>query len=189
MREADLAASITESQLIELWRRQLLDSRRLVTEDGEAIEIVYPGRLNRDRGADFQDAVIATGRGLSKGDIEVHVNSGDWQGHRHHRDAVYNRVVLHVVMRHNSRTATIRLDGLEVPVLALDKYLRDPVGQWFTQLPPATITSVPCCRVGHSSDVSATAGCLDRAGEERFRDKAVGLQTDITRTELGQLLY
>ena len=70
----------------------------MVTEEGERLKIIYPGRVNDDHGADFRDAVIATSQGLIKGDIEVHVSSSDWQAHQHHRDPVYNRVVLHVVM-------------------------------------------------------------------------------------------
>ena len=88
----------SESHIIKVWQYQLLDRTGLVTEGGELIGIVYPGRINDDQGADFRDAVIATSRGLMKGDIEVHVKSSDWQDHRHHRNAIYNRVILHVVM-------------------------------------------------------------------------------------------
>ena len=48
-----------ESQLIKVWQYQLLDRTGLVTEGGEPIEIIYPGRINDDKGADFRDAVIA----------------------------------------------------------------------------------------------------------------------------------
>jgi len=90
--------NLPESQIVKIWQHQLLDRAELVTEDGEPIEIIYPGRLNDDQGADFRDAVIATSRGLIKGDIELHVKSSGWQAHQHHRDPVYNRVILHVVM-------------------------------------------------------------------------------------------
>lgn len=93
-----LINSITESQIIRIWQHELLNGARLVAEGSEPIEIVYPGRNNDDQGADFRDAVIATRGKLIKGDIEVHVKSSDWHAHQHHRDPVYNRVVLHVVM-------------------------------------------------------------------------------------------
>lgn len=89
---------ISESQVVRMWQRQLLSGEKLVTEAGESIRIVYPGRINDGRGADFRDAVIATGSGLVKGDIEVHVKSSGWLAHRHHQDTAYNRVILHVVM-------------------------------------------------------------------------------------------
>jgi len=93
-----LINSLPESRVIEIWQHQLWGRMELATEGGELIKIIYPGRINDDRGADFRDAVIATSRGLIKGDIEVHAKSSGWRAHCHHRDPVYNRVILHVVM-------------------------------------------------------------------------------------------
>ncbi|MBA7628843.1 hypothetical protein ES703_36339 [subsurface metagenome] len=93
-----LINNVPESQIIKIWQHLLLDRTELTTEGGEPIEVIYPGRVNDDRGADFRDAVIATSRGLITGDIEVHVKSSGWRVHRHHRDPVYDQVVLHVVM-------------------------------------------------------------------------------------------
>ena len=81
-----------------MWRYQLLDGTKLVTEEGEPIEIIYPGRVNDDQGADFRDAVIATSQGLIKGDIEIHIKSSGWREHGHYRNVAYNQVVLHVVL-------------------------------------------------------------------------------------------
>ncbi|GAI06190.1 unnamed protein product, partial [marine sediment metagenome] len=52
-------AKIPERQIIKIWQHQLLDGTKLTTEGGEPIKIIYPGRINDDRGADFRDAVIA----------------------------------------------------------------------------------------------------------------------------------
>ncbi len=100
-------AKVSEGQVVKLWQRQLLKGTELITEAGEPIRIIYPGRVNDDRGADFRDAVIATKSGLVKGDIEVHVKSGGWRAHRHHQDTVYNRVILHVVLCSNQRTLVV----------------------------------------------------------------------------------
>jgi len=86
-----LINNLAERQIIKIWQHQLLGRTDLATEGGEPIEIIYPGRINDDQGADFRDAVIATRGKLIKGDIEVHVKSSDWQAHQHHRDPVYNR--------------------------------------------------------------------------------------------------
>ncbi|MFC1959057.1 hypothetical protein ACFLV6_04025 [Chloroflexota bacterium] len=37
---------LLESQVIKVWRHQLLDRTGLVTEDGKPIEIIYTRRLN-----------------------------------------------------------------------------------------------------------------------------------------------
>ena len=92
-----VADSIKESQVVKVWQ-QLTNAKQLVAEGGEALTIIYPGRINDDRGADFRDAVITINKEIVKGDIEVHVKSSDWRAHRHHCDPAYNRVILHVVM-------------------------------------------------------------------------------------------
>lgn len=55
-----------ESQIVKIWQHQLLGEKELASEDGEPIKIIYPGRINDDRGADFRDAVIATSQGVIK---------------------------------------------------------------------------------------------------------------------------
>ena len=81
---------IAESQVAEIWQHQLLKGRELVTEAGDPIRVIYPGRINDDRGADFCDAIIATTRrGLIRGDVELHVRSSGWRAHRHHLDPSY----------------------------------------------------------------------------------------------------
>ncbi len=102
-----MPSRLRESQIVQIWQRQLFDRTGLVTEDGRPLEIIYPGRINDDRGADFRDAVITTNRELTKGDIEIHVRSSYWQEHGHDNDAAYNRVILHVVMWHDTKQATI----------------------------------------------------------------------------------
>ena len=96
-----MVSNLSESQVIKIWQHLLLDRHELTTERGEPIKIIYSGRINDDRGADFRDAVIATSQGLMKGDIEVHIKSSGWRAHQHHHDPAYNRVILHVVMWHN----------------------------------------------------------------------------------------
>ena len=91
-------AKVSERQIIKIWQHQLLDGTKLTTEGGEPIKIIYPGRVNDDKGPDFRDAVIDTSGELIKGDIEIHIKSSGWRNHRHHYDLAYNGVILHVVM-------------------------------------------------------------------------------------------
>ncbi|MFC2072976.1 DUF2851 family protein [Chloroflexota bacterium] len=181
--------NLSESQVIRIWQHQLLDRTVLITEGGEPIEVIYPGRKNDDRGADFRDAVIATSRGLIRGDIEVHVKSSGWRDHRHHQDAVYNRVILHVVMWHSTNTATNLENGREVPILALDKYVKVPISQWPDLVCSPPTLNIPCFKVGQRLTTGAMAGFVDRAGEERFLAKAARFRTDLSRMEASQSLY
>ncbi len=184
-----MSGGLPEREVIRVWQRRLLDGTRMVTEGGEPIEVVYPGRVNDGLGADFCDAVIGTSGGLVKGDIEVHVKSSGWHEHRHHRDAAYNRVILHVVMWHNEGMVTNLQSGEEVPVLALDKYVRSPIDRGHNFSGSATSVNVPCSGVAQRLSAGALAEFLDRAGEERFRAKTVAFQRDLVQIEAGQSLY
>ncbi len=181
--------NLPEKEIIKIWQHQFPGSTELTTEGGEPIKVIYPGRINDDRGADFRDAVIATSRGLIKGDIEVHVKSSDWRLHRHHHDPVYNRVILHVVMWHNDNGATNLQNQENVPVLALCKYIKGPISRSSNWVYSPTTLGMPCLKaVGHLSS-GIIAEFLDAAGEERFLAKATRFQLDLAQMEASQCLY
>ena len=182
-------AKVSESQVVKMWQHQLLNGTELVTEAGEPIKIIYPGRINDGRGADFRDAVIATDRGLIKGDIEVHVKSSGWRAHRHHLDMAYNRVILHVVMWHDAKATTNLQNGKDAPILALHKYIKDSVSQWADGIELPTSLNVPCLKAAERLTTEAMAEFLDSAGEERFFTKVARLQVDLSQMGAGQCLY
>jgi len=196
-----LINNLPEREIIKVWQHLLLNRTELVTEEGERLKIIYPGRVNDDRGADFRDAVIATSQGLIRGDIEVHVSSSAWQAHQHHQDTVYNRVILHVVMWHNTGAATNLQNGKSIPVLALHKYIKDPISQWpgwvagrgFVGKAPedffSGVLSMPCLKAAERLTTGVLAKFLERAGEERFLAKATKFQADLAQMEASQTLY
>jgi hypothetical protein len=178
----------SEKDVVAAWQSQIRNSVVLTTEQGESVEVVYPGRRNDGWGADFKDAVIATGGQLRKGDIEVHVKSSDWRSHRHHLNPDYNRVILHVVMWRDDEVTTTLYNGSAVPVIALraDK-------QALAESRPATLHPsapvIPCAGGISGRTMEALAEFLDGAGDERFLAKAAGFQADLTRTSASQALY
>ena len=126
----------SEKDIIAAWQKRMRSGVALTTEQGEPVEIIYPGRRNDGQGPDYQDAVITTGGRLIKGDIEVHVRSRDWISHRHHLDPAYNRVVLHVVWCHDGGVPTSLCNGSTVPVLVLSTGKEAMVKSWPAVLPP-----------------------------------------------------
>ena len=181
--------NLSEKAIVRIWQCQLLERDGLATADGEPLRIIYPGRLNDDRGADFQAAVIVKGGRLLRGDVEIHVNSSGWHEHGHDMDAVYNRVVLHVVMWHDKGTATRLQNGREVPVLALERYVTIPVSQCPDSVSSSAVLNLPCISVALLLSTNQVAEILDRQGEERFLVKAAGFKKDIARMEASQTLY
>ena len=114
---------ITEKQVVGIWQDSLQGRADLKTIDNEPVRVIYPGRRNDDRGADFKDAIIATSQRQAKGDIEIHVKTSHWWSHQHHLNPAYNRVILHVVYQHDtSQTITLE-NGFTVPTLALNDYI------------------------------------------------------------------
>lgn len=180
-----MPGTLPESQVVKIWQAVLPGRTDLVTEDGEAIEIVYPGRLNDDRGADLRDAVIATGRGLLKGDVEVHIRSGGWWAHHHHQDPAYNRVIMHVVVWHDTETAINLENGHKVPTLALHRFMTN--GNGSVDISPRR--PAYCRRSILPGDSRQTGMVLDVAGDERFLARAAGLQATLARGDAGQCLY
>jgi hypothetical protein len=178
-----------ESLIVKIWQHLLLNGAELTTERGKPLKIIYPGRINDDRGADFRDAVIATDGGLIKGDIEVHVKSSDWRAHRHHRDPVYNRVILHVVMWHNAKAATNLQNGKGIHILALHKYIKSPISQWPGRIEPPASLNMPCLKAPERLTTGIIAEFLNSAGEERFLAKAAKFQVNIAQLGASQSLY
>ena len=80
-----------------IWKYQLFNHKKLVTRQGEAIEIVHPGHHNHDAGPDFLDGRIRIGETLWAGNVELHVKASEWYGHKHDTDPAYRNVILHVV--------------------------------------------------------------------------------------------
>lgn len=169
-------------KLIALMWPQLL-GRELITEGGERIKLIYPGRVNGDSGPDFRDAIITIDESnLVKGDIEVHVKSSDWYNHGHHFDSKYNNVILHVVTRHDSNSTTVAQNGKPVPVLCL------PYELWY-QAYLIPYHRLPCFHLTKRRDRQALMELLGIAGEERFRQKASLFQAVCQQEEARQVLF
>lgn len=184
-----LASAFTESRVIEIWQNYLPGRTDLVTEEGEPIKIIYPGRINDDRGADLLDAVITTKRGVIRGDIEVHIKSSSWWAHRHHQDPIYNRVILHVVLWHDTETAINLQNGEKIPTLALHKLIKTQTERHPAWAPLSTNWRMPGCHAAGRWHGGVMGELLDTAGEERFLAKAAVFQASLAQTEASQSLY
>jgi len=179
---------VGEHLLVQIWKRQLVEEGNLVTESGERVQVVYPGRENKDRGPDFVGAVIATaGRGVLTGDIELHSRASDWKSHGHHRDPNYNEVILQVVWE-GGEAAKLQ-KGKTVPTLSLCHCLKGSVDdvRYWADLP--IVPSEPCCNARQWLGDSEMGRVLDEAGEERFRLKADYFAFRMGEEPPSQVLY
>jgi hypothetical protein len=175
-----MTAELPESKVLQIWQ-DCAGRDDLATEEEGAVKVLYQGRLNDSSGADFRDAVIQTGQGLLTGDIEIHTKTSNWWTHRHHLDPLYNRVILHVVLRHDVRRSVTLENGRSVPTLALHKF--------FDGHSPLHASIMPCNRTGKIQDIKYLLNILEEAGEKRFQSRAAGYQAVSSPEEAGQALY
>ena len=168
-----------EAGVVEVWEKAVRSGRCLRTVDEMPVRVLYPGRPSDQPGADFQDAVVDIGGRVVKGNVEIHVRSGDWRAHGHHRDAAYNGVVLHVVMWHDGEPLTDLENGAGIPVVALD-------GQPGRGGRQARALPLPCRGASERDGIMAA---VDHAGDDRFREKAATFAGELRVTDAGQCLY
>ncbi|MEO7306085.1 MAG: DUF2851 family protein [Ferruginibacter sp.] len=116
---------MTESLLQYIWQFQYFNSKALLTDEGEDLQIIHQGMFNTNQGPDFTDAKIKIGSTIWAGSIELHINSSDWKNHKHSGDKHYKNVILHVVWKNDANLdlpfSTFILED-KVPKILLSKY-------------------------------------------------------------------
>jgi hypothetical protein len=132
-----------------IWQYKLLKPGKLVTTKGNFIKILHPGELNKHAGPDFFNARIEMGGLTLVGNVEIHVNSSDWQKHGHQNDPAYNNLILHAVYEHDK--TVLQNDDHNVEVLELKDHIDAEVLERYKNLENSKealacagqITSVP----------------------------------------------
>lgn len=177
-----------ERFLYHIWDEgHLLHSLKTVC--GKDLRIVYQGQFNTGRGPDFKNATIELDGEQLRGDIEIHVKTRDWQAHNHHEDIHYNKVILHVVLTHNSTyDLTIREDGGAAPVLELENQLSDDIKKLVTEHDYDAKPAV-YCELLSAIDKDHLELILLRAGINRFEGKTKRFNTALSLSSFDQIFY
>ncbi len=160
---------MTEDFIHFIWKFRLFNQMELKTAEGESITIISPGIHNKDAGPDFENVKIKIGDTLWAGSAEIHINSSDWEKHRHSTDKAYDNVVLHVVYEYDK--PVLRSDGTEPPTLEIKQYIKPGVEKRYKEL-MENLTWIPCekqiCRV----DDIYVQNWLQRVLVERLEEKS-----------------
>lgn len=155
-----------------IWKSLNLDLSGLYTDEGLPLTIFDTGILNHSDGPDFLNACIKIGDVKWFGDVEIHWNERDWMLHRHHKNPVFNRVVLHVVYNDSGvkeRPVVVRQDQTPIHTLRLKPFLTKPLQSFLERFnQPGTL---PCA--GHISFISQNAFIqqLGKAQKQYFEQK------------------
>jgi hypothetical protein len=163
---------VDESFLHFIWQLQYFNKESLLTTQGEKLSIFRPGHLNTNAGPDFQQAKLCINEVEWHGDVEIHIQSSDWNKHKHQADATYNKVILHVVWEDDQ--SIFRPDGTPIPTLELKKRIAPTLlNRYHIFLGnKAQYTSVPCAKLIHQVPELIRLSMIERALMQRLEKKA-----------------
>ncbi len=181
-----------------IWSEQLLKKDKLYTEDGLRIEIISTGIWNLEEGPDFKDAeILLEGKGIVKGDVEIHVCSGDWARHGHSKQKEYDNVCLHVFMWNDTKDKYLTIKNRRIPQLALYDYLKYELDKLADIIDienyphTGSANAGPCQKRLNAIplDDKWIGQFLDYAGDERILVKADRIEKQQKSKTFEQVLY
>ena len=161
---------MNEQLLHYIWQFCHFDITTLFTTKQLSISILKVGTHNFDSGPDFKSSQIRIGDLVWNGDVELHINSSDWNKHKHQYDEKYNSVILHVVWNHDEEVKTA--NGDESPCLELCSVVDKNLLERYERLmqSKSVILCEPYIKELDSFQINQF---LDRLLVERLEDKTV----------------
>ena len=162
---------MSEEFLHYLWKYRLFIPP-LETTTGEPIVVIKTGTHNPDAGPDFVDARLRIGDTLWAGNVEIHLQSSAWYGHRHDANNAYDNVILHVVLD-NDKPA-IRSNGQTIPCLECSKLIPDSLYDKYKGLMSSRLW-VPCARIIRFCPEIIVNSCIESQLVERLANRALAL--------------
>jgi hypothetical protein len=188
-----------KEQLVKcIWSEQLLKKDKLYTEDGLRIEVISSGKWNLEEGPDFKGAeILLEGKGVVKGDVEIHVCSGDWVRHGHNKQKEYAGVCLHVFMWNDRKSKYVKFKNRLIPQLELYDYLEYSLDKLVEMIDvedyphTGSANAGPCQKKLNSIslDNKWVGYFLDYAGDERILFKTGRLEKRLNTQTFEQILY
>lgn len=152
-----------------IWQFRLFTTHELYTSQGERLEILQTGTLNKNAGPDFSKAKLLIASTTWVGNVEIHLKSSDWILHQHHFDKAYDNVILHVVFEDDK--PIYRSDKTLVPTLVLQHLFPEQLLSNYQQL-ISNANDFPCQKhIGHV-DEFVIHSFLSRVLLERLADKS-----------------
>ncbi|RZK42547.1 MAG: DUF2851 family protein [Pedobacter sp.] len=161
--------SIPEEFLHFIWQFRLYGSSKLQTRNGDLLEVIRPGILNRNAGPDFLQATLMINHLRWIGNVEIHIKSSDWLLHKHQDDESYDNVILHVV--YTDDEPIYRTDGTIIPVFVLQGLFSNELLPRYQKL-IYSAHAFPCKTQVASVNKFVIDGFLTRLAVDRLMEKS-----------------
>ena len=166
---------LSELELQRRWAEAQWPGPFLADPQGGAIRVIAPGRWNRGPGPDFRGAQILDREGRARrGDVELHLEAGDWLQHGHSDDPAYDDLLLHVVGRYGRRAADERIPAATLLPSAEppDSVAAEPPHPLALAANPEAGRQPPCAQVLERAGAAAVEARLLSVARRRFLRKA-----------------
>jgi hypothetical protein len=147
----------------------LFDMRNLYSIEGQKIEIIDRGKLNKHSGPDFSNAKIKIDGMYWIGNVEIHIKSDEWFKHKHNFDPAYDNTILHVVYEFTE--PCYRTNGSELCSLELKHKIPNNIVQSYEKLHYST-SKIACSEHIKNVKIIAIQQSLDRALISRIENKS-----------------
>ena len=170
---------ITEKLIQFVWQHQLLNTSNLKTYANNSVVILHQGVLNTKSGPDFAQAKILLGDTLFFGSIEIHINESEWYSHNHHKDPLYNTVILHVCL-FPGKVATLN-DGTRVPTVYIADRLNEQLMQRHEHM-MLNQSVIPCADSIHHHYLRIKANWFETLVKEKLNSRCNWFTSQFNRT-------
>lgn len=178
------------------WYDQLLDKKLMKTLDGRRVRVYSQGDWNLGAGPDFKSALVQFDNDDPvRGDVEIHVRSGDWKRHGHHKNSEYNGVALHVCMWNDTGEESIELaGGTAAPELQLSSCLLHDIPTLnaiidMENYPFNSESRIGQCSIEAASNPERTKQLIEMAARERFFIKSLRYKRELGSKKFRDVLY
>lgn len=175
---------MSEAFLYFVWQYQYFWNNKLITTDGETVQILHPGFRNHDSGPDFTNARLLINEVEWSGTVEMHTRTSDWLAHRHQHDRAYDNVILHVVWQDDRPVNGRRVDranGTPLPTLELARLIDPTLIDRYKNLTDSP-DAIPCAGQFRSVSPLRVTAMLDKAMLQRLERKAAGVRAVFEQT-------
>jgi len=188
--------NLPEKFLYHIWDEQHIKysdtkNKSLKSVSGKEIKIHFAGHYNTMSGADFKNALIEIDGKNYTGDVEIHINTGDWYNHQHDDNPAYNSVVLHVVLRHNrNENITINEKNEHVEILELQYIISEEIEKLFQRFEDRDYKlNEKYCGLFSSIRPEFLENMLVLSGVERLERKIKRYEAELSFVSMDQLFY